>query len=350
MTAVDELAAKARELLPDAAWSYIADGAGCGRALAANVAAFDRFRLVPRALVDVSEGVTLRTRLLGRDAQMPIGVAPMAGQVMVHEDAELAAARGAAQAGAVFCMPCMSTAALAQVPASAHAPRWYQLYVSADRGQAQDAVCEAARCGFDAVVLTVDMRVPGDRPVWRGAQGGDGDSAAQHVAALRSHASSFDQSLVASDLAWIREVGGLPVVVKGVLCGADAGRIVDAGAQAVVVSNHGGRQLDRSVAPMDVLAEVVDAVGGRAQVYVDGGVRGGEDVAIALALGADAAFVGRPVLHAAAVAGEAGVARLLEMLGEQLRTTMALLGVTSVDALQRDHVRVGAGGGWGLVR
>jgi isopentenyl diphosphate isomerase/L-lactate dehydrogenase-like FMN-dependent dehydrogenase len=334
--------ALAAERMEPAAFAYYAGGAWDEVTLAENTAAFRRRTLRPRVLVDVS-AVDLRTTLLGAEVSMPVGVAPTAMQGLAHPEGELATFRAAAAAGLCFCLSTVSYRSLEEVASAAPTGlRWFQLYVLHDRAFAASLVERAAAAGYRALVATVDLPVLGARerdirlgfdiemPLGNlvGAQASDdlGEVLeARHV------------GLAWEDLAWLRSLSSMPLVVKGILTAEDARLAVEHGAAALVVSNHGGRQLDRAPATIDVLEEVVAAVGGRAEVYLDGGVRRGTDVLIALALGARAVFLGRPVLYALASAGEAGVAHAFGLLRGELERGMALLGTPSVADVTRAH-------------
>jgi isopentenyl diphosphate isomerase/L-lactate dehydrogenase-like FMN-dependent dehydrogenase len=262
----------------------------------------------------------------------------MAYQHFAHAEAEVATGRAAARAGALFCLSTMSSRSLEEVAAAADeaggGPRWFQLYVHRDRALAADLVARAEAAGFGAVALTVDLPIAGvrerdtrnrfDYPQQFGNFGRP-----EQVSAVIGGFN--DASLSWADLPWLRGLSQLPLVVKGILTAEDAVLAVENGAAGVVVSNHGGRQLDRVPASIDVLRE--------AEVYLDGGVRRAVDVLTALALGARGVFIGRPFGYALAVGGEAGVARALELIGDELRTDMALMGVTAVEEVGPGHVR-----------
>jgi 4-hydroxymandelate oxidase len=346
---LDELEEQARERLSAIAYDYYAGGAGTETTLRDNRTAWDHYRLHPFVLRDVSE-VRLGTQLLGADLATPIVVAPTAYQRLAHDEGEAATARGAADAGALMVVSTLATTSLEDVAAAVpDAPRWFQLYVFDDRGYAGELVDRAVASGYRALVLTVDAPVLGYRPrdernAFRLPEGlamanlplsmpeGEGSG----LAALFG---SIDRTLTVDDLAWLADRSGLPVVVKGVHRGDDAARCVEAGVDAVIVSNHGGRQLDSAVATADALPEVVDAVAGRAPVLVDGGLRHGADVLKALALGAAAVLVGRPILWGLATGGADGVRDVLRWLTTDLERAMVLAGVTDVAAVPRDLVR-----------
>ena len=341
---LSEFETLARPLLAESAYAYIAGGAGDEESLAENIAAFKRYRLRPRVLVDVSS-LDLSTTLLGSGVGMPVGLAPVALQALAHPEAESAAARAAGAAGVVFCLSTLSNHSVETVAAAGPATRWFQLYVHKDRSVSEELIRRAERAGYQAVVATVDLPVAGYRErelrtkpeVPEGgfgsfADGAGGANFSEVLVRLQ------DQSLNWSDLEWIRAASELPLVLKGILTAEDARLAVEHGAQGIVVSNHGGRQLDRSPAPIDVLEEVVGEVDGRVEVYLDGGVRRGTDVCIALALGARAVFIGRPYIYALAAGGEAGVARALEIVKSEIENAMALLGVRSVSEITRAYV------------
>lgn len=332
----DGLEARARELLPEPVFRYLQQGARAGVTTSEAVAAWDALRWVPRVFTDTST-VRTGTTLLGTEVTAPLGIAPTTLQRAVHPDGELAMARAAAAEGSLMVVSSNAGTGFAEIGATGVA-WWVQCYLPQDRSLAQPLLERAREAGARAVVLTVDTPVvgtkyDGDGPaVWDVTDPsllrvnfGDGydDSAAAAAKAL---------DLGPADIAWLRETTGLPVVVKGVLDGAGAVQAAEAGAAAVWVSNHGGRQLDRAVATATALPEVAAALehaGGATEVYVDGGVRTGWHVAFATALGARAAFVGRAPLHALADSGEGGVRRLLAELRTELVETLRLAGCAS---------------------
>jgi isopentenyl diphosphate isomerase/L-lactate dehydrogenase-like FMN-dependent dehydrogenase len=328
-------------------WGYFAGGAGDERTLADNDAAFGRWRLRPRMLVDVGS-VTTATTVLGRDVSMPVLVAPTAFQRLAHPDGDLAVARGAAAAGTVMCLSTLGGASPAELADAAPDGRhWFQLYWSRDREFTQALVEAAAEAGFQAIVLTVDLpaagrrerdlraafEIPEDLPL---------PNLATHLGGGDFHATLgqvVDPTITWRDLEWLRSVSSLPLIVKGILTSEDARLACEHGVDGLVVSNHGGRQLDAAPASLDALPEVVDAVSGRCLVLMDGGVRRGTDVVTALALGARAVLVGRPVLWALAVGGEEGVQRVLELLRAEVELALRLLGCATPEAVTRAHVR-----------
>ncbi len=325
----------AEQKLDANAHTYFVGGSGDEVTLRDNLAAFERRKLRPRVLVDVSS-VSTATTVLGTEVALPILIAPLALQRMAHPDGELATARAAAAAGTIMCLSTAATARPAEVAAAAPgAPRWFQVYVFSDRSQTQELIAEAVASDFSALVLTVDtpylgrrerdlridFKVPEDLTV-------SGDLFGGH----------FDTGLSWRDLEWLAGYG-LPVVVKGILTAEDARLACEHGAAAVVVSNHGGRQLDGVSSSLDVLEEVVDAIDGRAEVLLDGGVRRGTDVLKALALGARAVLIGRAMVWGLAAAGEEGVMDVLRLLQREVELGLALLGCASPFDVSRAHVQ-----------
>jgi isopentenyl diphosphate isomerase/L-lactate dehydrogenase-like FMN-dependent dehydrogenase len=321
----------AEEKLDANAHAYYAGGAGDEVTLRDNVAAFERRKLRPRVLVDVGE-VSTATTVLGTEIALPVVIAPLAMQRMAHPGGEEATARAAAAAGTIMCLSSAATCAPSELQVG---QRWFQVYVWRPRTKTEAAIEEAVAHGYAALVLTVDVpyigrrerdlrvdfKVPENLTV-------QGDLFGQ----------GFDASVSWRDLEWLAGYG-LPVVVKGLLTAEDAALACEHGAAGVVVSNHGGRQLDGVSATLDVLEEVVDAVDGRAEVLLDGGVRRGTDVLKALALGARAVMIGRAMLWGLAVAGEEGVADVLRIFREEIELGLALLGCTSPADVSRAHVR-----------
>jgi len=341
---LDDAERLAQAVLPADAWGYIAGGAGDERTLRWNREAFSRYRLRPRVLVDVSTVVT-ETTVLGTPVSMPVLVAPMAYQAIAHEDHELAMARGSAAAGTLLCLSTVATATPSAVAAAAPgAPKWLQIYVFRDREVSDEVISEAIGAGFSALVLTADLPVVGVRDRELRAEFDVPETDVPAFAAARSRGSDESEALSMFDagLEWayvteLREQWGVPVIVKGLVTGEDAELACEHGAAGVVVSNHGGRQLDGAVASLDALPEVVEAVAGRAEVYLDGGVRRGSDVVLALALGARAVFVGRPAFYGLAFGGERGVGQVLEILRDETENALALLGCRSPAEVTRAH-------------
>jgi 4-hydroxymandelate oxidase len=324
----------AEEKLDAGAHAYFAGGSGDEVTLRENVAAFRRLALRPRVLVDVTN-VSTATTVLGTDVALPVLVAPLAMQRMAHPEGELATARAAAAAGTVMCLSSAATARPAEVAAAApDAPHWYQVYVFADRSITTDLIDEAHESGFSALVLTVDTPYLGrrERDIRVDFKVPEGLTPTGDL-----FGGAFERSLSWHDLEWLAGYG-LPIVVKGLLTAEDARLACEHGAAAVVVSNHGGRQLDGVPGTIDVLAEVVEAVDGRAEVFLDGGIRRGTDALKALALGARAVLIGRAMLWGLAVDGEGGVRHVLELLRAEIELGLALLGCCSPAEVTPTHV------------
>jgi 4-hydroxymandelate oxidase len=348
-----ELEELAREKLTAMAYGYYASGALEEITLRENIAAWARLPLHYRVLVDVSNR-DLSTTVLGTPVSMPVLVAPTAFHKLACEAGELATVRAAAAEGTVMCLSSLSNTRVEEVcAAGAGSPVWFQLYVYRDRAATAALVARAEAAGASAIVLTVDAPVLGrrERDVRSQFHLPDGlrvenmSAVPGHAeVALRSSSSGLaayfaerlDPSLSWKDVAWLRSITRLPVVVKGIVRPDDACRAVDSGASAVVVSNHGGRQLDGSPSTASVLGPVADAVHGRIEVLVDGGVRRGADVLRALSLGARAVLVGRPILWGLATGGEAGARGVLANFRYELDQAMTLAGCARIADVTRD--------------
>ena len=335
-----ETLARERMAAAPAAWDYYAGGAGDERSLADNRDAWDRIRLRPRMLVDVSER-DLSTAAFGVPLPHPIVVAPTAAHSLAHADAESHTARGAAPAGALFTLSTMSTVPMEEVASAAiGAPRWFQLYAPSDRSACRALVDRAASAGYGAIVLTVDLPYPGNRE--RDLRNDFAVDLGTHLPPDQPMDPETGIVVVPSmdwdTLAWLRSICPIPLLVKGIVRADDAARAVDAGCDGIWVSNHGGRQLDTTIAPIDALPEIAAAVGDRALLVVDGGVRRGIDVLKGLALGANLVAVGRPALWGLAVGGADGVQRVLEILRDELSLAMALSGCRALDEITSDLV------------
>jgi isopentenyl diphosphate isomerase/L-lactate dehydrogenase-like FMN-dependent dehydrogenase len=328
---------------------YFSGGAGDELTLRENVAAWRGWRLRPRQLTGPAE-VSTAAAVLGGPVAVPILVAPVAYQRLLDPEGEAAMARAAAAAGTVMCLSTLTNTTPADVAAAAPGGRrWFQLYPFRDAGVSRALMTEAVEAGFEAVVLTVDAPPGGNRET--DIRTGFTIPAETEIAAVAAALGGsrtvtveetfnlMTRSLAWEDLAGIAADAGVPLLIKGILTAEDAALAVEHGAAGVVVSNHGGRQLDRAVTTAEVLPEVVEAVAGRATVLVDGGIRRGVDVAIAMALGADAVLVGRPTAWGLAAGGEAGAERVLGILAAELELTLALLGVASPADLGPEHLR-----------
>ncbi len=347
----------ARDRLPIEVFEYYAGGSGDEVTLAGNRRAFERRHLLPRMLVDVSCR-DLGVSLLGAQLAAPIVVAPMAFQRLAHPEGELATARAAGSVGMLMTVSTFATCSLEEVSAAATGPLWFQLYVHQDRGITADLVQRAEAAGYRALVLTVDVAEIGRRerdernrfrlsPDLRVANFTPRASGPLQADDEGSRLRAFihgmrDASFSWRDLEWLSSLSRLPLVLKGILRADDARRAADHGAEALVVSNHGGRQLDTAIPSLDALGSVAEAVGARLTVMMDGGVRRGTDIVKALALGAKAVMVGRPVLWGLALDGEAGAARVLSLLRDELDLAMALSGTPSLGDISSDLIGVGS--------
>jgi len=347
-----EIELAAREQLAPLAYEYYVGGANDEVTIRENRAAFERLSLRYRVLVDVSRRST-STTVLGTSVDFPVLVAPTAFQRLACDEGEMATARAAAASGTVMILSTASTCTIEDVGAiGGHL--WFQLYVYADRGMTKALVERAEASGMRAIVLTVDAPMLGrrERDLRNRFHLPDGVRLANVPSSgsvpmptghgesgLANHfASGIDAALTWKDVDWLRSITKLPVLIKGIVRGDDAARAVDHGAAGVIVSNHGGRQLDTAIASVRALPEVAEAVAGRAEVLLDGGVRRGTDVIKALALGARAVLLGRPVVWGLAVGGESGARRVLELLRAEVDLAMALCGCPSVDDISRDLV------------
>ncbi|HEV8563497.1 MAG TPA: alpha-hydroxy acid oxidase [Actinomycetota bacterium] len=323
---VDDYEPVARERLPTDVYDYYAGGAGEEWTLAENRRAFDRWILRPRFL-KATGPPNPSTELFGTRVSAPILVAPWAYQKLAHPDGELATARAAAREGTIMVVSTTAVDYLEDVAKASDGPKWWQLYIFSDRGYTTEMLSRVAGAGYGAICWTIDFPTNGfrERDTRNGFVMPMGLSVDELV---------YDPLISWDDVAYIREhVPGVPLLVKGVLTAEDAELAVQAGLDGIVVSNHGGRQLDFSAAGITALPEVVDAVAGRIPVLMDGGVRRGTAVLKALALGASAVLVGRPAAWGLAVAGEDGVADVLRILREEFENAMALVGCRTVDEI-----------------
>lgn len=337
---LDDAERAAAAVLPSEVRDFIAGGSGRERALAANREAFDRVFVTPRVLRDVS-GCGTEAVLLGRPVRMPVAIAPVAYHRMVHPDGELATARAAKAAGVPFTVATLSSVPVEEVTAAGGSV-WFQLYWLRERGRSLELARRAEDAGCEALMLTVDVPWMGRRlrdvrnrfalPAdVRAAHLDAGAASVAHRPAGGSAVAAHTARVFSPALTWscveeLRAATRLPLVLKGVLAPEDAARAAESGVDAVVVSNHGGRQLDGALPGLDALPAVVEAVGGACEVMVDGGVRGGTDVLTALALGASGVLVGRPPMWGLAAAGEDGVRRVLDLLASELGDALGLAG------------------------
>ena len=343
----DALEDEARAKLPPASYAFLATGADDEISAAENVAGWRNLRLRPRVLQDISTIDTSAT-VLGARLPAPIMVAPMGRHKLFHPEGERETARGAAAAGAVFTIATNANIAIEDVAAERKAaPQWYQLYMWPNRNEVEALIDRVAAAGFRAILLTVDSPVPGWSP--RAARipfAPQPDVLNINMPGKPMARTAYDPAFKGQlmypttwrDLEWLAKRAPVDIVVKGVLRGDDAARCINAGAKAVLVSNHGGRHLDTTVTTAAALAEIVDAVAGKGEVYVDGGIRRGTDVLKALALGARAVLIGRPVLWGLSVRGAPGVTAVLDHLRAELVRAMQLCGASSLAAITRDLI------------
>ncbi|MGI8753041.1 MAG: alpha-hydroxy acid oxidase [Acidimicrobiales bacterium] len=370
VASIADLRRAARRRAPQAVFDYTDGAAGDERTLARMRDAYSRVEFRPTVLRDVS-AVDPSATILGRRSELPLVFAPTGFTRMMHTEGEPAVGRVAGRTGIPYALSTMGTTSIERLATEAPDTRlWFQLYLWRDREAGRDFVARAAEAGYEALVLTVDTPVAGPR--LRDVRNGltippalslktflngatrpgwwfDLLSTEPLEFASLTHfegtvadliARMFDPAATLADVEWLRQMWKGPLVVKGIQSGHDAKAVVDAGADAVIVSNHGGRQLDRAPVPLEELPQVLDAVGDRAEVYVDGGIMSGGDVVAAVALGARAALVGRAYLYGLMAGGERGVEKAAAILEAEIRSTMALLGVTSVAELGPHHVRL----------
>jgi 4-hydroxymandelate oxidase len=346
---LDDFEPAARAVLPQGIYDYIAGGSEDEAAVRGNREAFARYRFRFKILAS-AERADLSNEVLGQRFRMPVHLAPTAIQRMAHPDGEAAAYRGATDTGIAYCLSTMSSVSIEDLAAAATGTRWFQLYMNPERAVNASLVERAMEAGYTAIVLTVDLPKTGRRErdirnafslpeglryanldARRGAATADGpDPFAQNVNAQTNPNLGWD------DLEWLVARTSLPVIVKGIVRADDARHAVEAGARGLIVSNHGGRQLDYAIASLDALPEVVEAVGRDVPVLMDGGIRRGTDVLKALCLGARGVLIGRPFLYALAVGGADSVTRMLAMLREEIEVSMSLLGVRRLSELGED--------------
>lgn len=353
---IHEYEAQALATLDPLTRDYYVSGSEDELTLHANRSAYAQIKLRPRALVDVSS-CDLRTTVLGSPVAMPILVAPSAYHCLAHPEGECATVQGVGAAGTLMGVSTLATRSLEDIAAAASGPLWFQLYVYKDRRVSESLIRRAEQAGYRALVLTVDTPRLGqrERDVRNGfglpahlrmANFHDNSDAAAHVqhegvSGLAIHANAvFDDSLTWEALDWMRSLTQLPIIIKGLVTAEDAVLAVEHGAAGIIVSNHGGRQLDGAISTLEALPEVVAAVNGACEVYLDGGARRGTDVLKALALGARAVMVGRPILWGLTVNGSQGVTAVLTILRDELERAMVLSGQPSLASIDRTLVKV----------
>ena len=369
---ISDLRELARKRLPRMVFDYIDGGADDEVTLRDNPGRFADYKLNFKTLVDVAE-IDMRTKVMGANSAAPVVVTPTAAQRLFHpKGGESAVARAARKAGLIYCLSTLGSTTIERVAELTDGPKWFQVYVWKDRAIVEKALDRARKAGFTGVILTVDVPVAGNRerdyvnaftippkinartvsqvlarpgylmdmltsPEIAAANWADMDTGGMGVIEFLN--SQFDRSVTWEDAKWMKEAWDGPFAIKGICRADDARRCLDAGADAVWISNHGGRQLDTSPATIDTLPDIVSAVRGQADIILDGGVRRGTDIIKAIALGATAVAVGRPYLYGLGAAGEAGVTRALDLLMTSLKRDMALTGVAKLSDLTPDFVR-----------
>ncbi len=363
----------AKRVLPAPVFHYLEGGADDEITLRENTAAFDRYTFDPRVLVDI-EKISLRKRVLGCDLAMPLILSPTGMSRLFSHERELGAARAARNAGLMYSLSTMGTTSIEDI-AGATDLKMFQIYIVKDRGLTREHVARCREAGYNAICLTVDTPVAGNRerdlrtgftmpprfspstflsfairPEWSLRLLTDSnfrfanidhrvDAIGDGVTSVIEYVNGqFDRTVTWRDVEWLAAEWGGPLAIKGLVTADDAAAARDAGASAVMVSNHGGRQLDGAPAPIDCVPRIRDRVGSALEIIVDGGVRRGAHIAKALALGADACSVGRPYLWGLSVGGQAGVEHILEILRKEMETTLALLGCQDVDNLNASHI------------
>ncbi|MCF8473915.1 MAG: alpha-hydroxy-acid oxidizing protein [Emcibacter sp.] len=371
---LNDFRAKAKSRLPRMVFDYLDGGSDDEVTLRRNRTGFSQYNLMPNTLQNV-ENIDLSTCVLGQDVDLPVLMSPTGQTRMFHHSGENAVARAAAKAGTIYSLSSLSSTSIEDTAAASLGPKWFQIYVWRDRDIIKEFMNRCRQSGYHALCLTVDLAVHGNRerdlrnnlsfpvsltpktvldvlshPVWLYhylskskielanvkdsplVKVGKGENLLGYVA------KQFDPTVTWDDAAWMIEQWGGPFLIKGIVNPEDAKRAVDIGASGIIISNHGGRQLEYMPSPIDVLPHIVKAVSGRAEILLDSGVRRGTDVIKALALGAKAVMIGRPYLYALASGGEAGVDRMLDLLRAEMIRDMALLGCTKVSDLTPDHV------------
>ena len=372
---ISDLRTLAQRRLPRAIFDFLDGGAEDETSLQGNRTGFAQYDLIPEVLTDVSD-VNMTTTVMGQTMPLPLILAPTGLSRLFHHQGEKAVAIAAARAGLTYSLSSGSSVSIEEIGALTEGPKWFQIYVWKDRTVVKEFIARAREANYHALCLTVDVQVYGNRqrdlyngmttpirlnpkmafdlgshPLWsfnlitRGQPqlANVKDKMGDKTHDLNSQASyinrQFDQSVNWDDAAWMIEEWGGPFAIKGILSPADALRAIDIGASGIIVSNHGGRQLDQAAAPIDVLPTIVDAVQGRADIIVDGGIRRGTDIIKALALGAKACMTGRPYLYGLAAGGERGVSRAIDIFSSEIKRDMSLLGVKQTADIGPRHLR-----------
>ena len=370
---IDDFRQAAKRRLPKAIYDYMAGGADDEMALRNNSPAFDKYNLIPDTLVDVSE-VDTSVNVLGVDMKLPFYLSPSGGSGLFHKDKEIAVAKAAAKAGILYGLSTFSTQSIKQVGAATDGPKMFQIYIIKDRDITRDHIAWSKEAGYEVLCLTVDSSISGNRerdlksglsfppklklstlpdfalhPGWALGFLTSGKFEMANIShrmdALGGGMNTFelahhlmDIKVTWKDAEWLRKEWSGPFAIKGIQSVGDANKAVKIGASAIIVSNHGGRQLDSSMAPIDRIATIREAVGDKIEIIMDSGVKRGTHVLKALALGADAVSFARPYIYGLAVGGEAGVTRVINLLKDEIERGMGLMGVTAIDQLTSKHI------------
>ena len=371
---IEDLRKIARKKLPKPLFNYIDGGADDESNVLGNAGAFDSVRLVPEYLIDVAE-IDLSTRVLGREIAMPLFLAPTGMTRLFHHDGETAVSRAAAEAGTYYSLSTVGATTIEDVAAACDGPKSFQIYVMKDRSLTREFIQRCKDANYDSLMLTVDVPIAGNRerelrygfsmPPKLNLAGIAGfaarpgwvyralthpkailanvahkipEGSSQSTSLIEYVASQFDQSVTWDDLEWMVSEWGGPFAIKGILSPSDARKAVDAGVSAIMVSNHGGRQLDGTLSAFEALGPILDEVGGECEVICDGGIRRGTHVLKALARGATACSIGRPYLFGLAAAGQAGVTKVLDLLRAEIERDMALIGCRSIAEIGEKHL------------
>lgn len=342
---LDRLEVEARGVIPKAGYEFVSGGAGDEWTLRENRRAFNDYRIAAKRLVGLTkDNIDISTQLLGLKMQSPIMVAPMGAHAMVHDQGEKDTARGAGLANTLYCSSGASNATLEEIAKATTGPKWFQLYWNNDLQVTRSLLTRAKEAGYSAIILTADALGPGQPDDFKamGSPFRPDRNFGNHDPKKGGFGNFFDQktSLTTSDIQFIKKLTGLPVIVKGVLRPDDADRFIRAGANAIQVSNHGGRQIDGVPASITALPPIVKAVNKRVPVILDGGIRRGIDIIRAVAMGADAVAVGRPMLYGLGLGGAQGVESVINFLNDDLKSTMLLTGAAKLSDLNPDYIEI----------
>ena len=342
---LDRLEVEARGVIPKAGYEFVSGGAGDEWTLRENRRAFNDYRIAAKRLVGLTkDNIDISTQLLGLKMQSPIMVAPMGAHAMVHDQGEKDTARGAGLANTLYCSSGASNATLEEIAKATTGPKWFQLYWNNDLQVTRSLLTRAKEAGYSAIILTADALGPGQPDDFKamGSPFRPDRNFGNHDPKKGGFGNFFDQktSLTTADIQFIKKLTGLPVIVKGVLRPDDADRFIRAGANAIQVSNHGGRQIDGVPASITALPPIVKAVNKRVPVILDGGIRRGIDIIRAVAMGADAVAVGRPMLYGLGLGGAQGVESVINFLNDDLKSTMLLTGAAKLSDLNPDYIEI----------